>query len=392
WEEAEELFNTDHSKSYDEFKKKIAGFDLEDEQRNNPDSPLVSPQQATEAIGQLFSDALNFTSAKYAEKYNLNLNPKTNPGREGFWQWLDKTTDWAAKAFSKALHQMDQDILDLEKEVEDKSSKELRELDMKLAALAHQMAQRNYIDTDTQLLMQELVKEARKKADIRDPLLTRQELRKLRREQAIKNEQDNSGASRIRQNVMEAYDALKRFVDKVEKVNTLEADPIQEGKATDSNIDNFPSKVIAESQLFDVNDALLQDFAAEEPDFWVQGPSLDATSPVPSADVASTETSKEASKGDSSKALPKEPLSSQPSNKVLAALQKKEQRSISTQINHPKPQLREIEQKMEEAVALFQRLAGIPEGAEQAATAEPASVIEQKDTDSDAANSDDAQS
>ncbi|MGL5290773.1 MAG: hypothetical protein ACRC9T_02435, partial [Vibrionaceae bacterium] len=230
WRDAQELFNANYTESYNEFKKKIAGFDLEEEQRNNPQVPLVGRQQAIEAFGSLLGDALNFTSTKLADKYGLNLNPKTNPGKDGFWSWLDNYTDWAAKAFSQATHYFDTEAQVIELEIEAKSTEELQKLDKELAKLAHKIARKSeYADTETHELINQLVKAARKVMDLNDSSLSLAERRRLAREIVRKN------APRAHR-ITEKFEPFYEFAGGPIK-SILEPDVAYGSKATGSNLD-----------------------------------------------------------------------------------------------------------------------------------------------------------
>lgn len=60
----------------DEFIKNQINFDFEEEQQNNPERPLVSFNEFCQAGLHLYTDAINANNHYYAQKYNLNLNPK----------------------------------------------------------------------------------------------------------------------------------------------------------------------------------------------------------------------------------------------------------------------------------------------------------------------------
>ncbi|MGL6175449.1 MAG: hypothetical protein ACRC1U_00435, partial [Vibrionaceae bacterium] len=235
WREAKELFNIEYSEGYDEFKRKIAGFDLQEEANHNADKPLVGRQQAVEAFGSLLGDTLNFTSHKLAEKYDLNLNPKTNPGKDGFWAWMDNSTDWLAKAFYQAADSFDTEKQTIELEIEAKSSEELQKLDQELAELARKIAQKDgQLDADTQALVDKLTQAAKKVIDIHDPNLPPAERKRLVREIRKKNAQAGSRMEFIQQQNKYRFAHLYEFADG--PIQTIpDPDLAQSSKVTSSD-------------------------------------------------------------------------------------------------------------------------------------------------------------
>ncbi|MGL4734386.1 MAG: hypothetical protein ACRCWB_04710 [Enterovibrio sp.] len=85
---SQEVFGSDHEESRLQFIKKISGFDLEEEMRHFPHQELVSSQQAAEAAGSLLGSAWEKHNSLWSEAYDLNLQPKTNPGQKGFFDWF----------------------------------------------------------------------------------------------------------------------------------------------------------------------------------------------------------------------------------------------------------------------------------------------------------------
>lgn len=85
---SQEVFGTDHEESRLQFIKKISGFDPEEEMRHFPHQELVSSQQAAEAAGSLLGSAWEKHNSLWSEAYDLNLQPKTNPGQKGFFDWF----------------------------------------------------------------------------------------------------------------------------------------------------------------------------------------------------------------------------------------------------------------------------------------------------------------
>ncbi|MGL5249779.1 MAG: hypothetical protein ACRC7P_01720, partial [Enterovibrio sp.] len=85
---SQKVFGTDHEESRLQFIKKISGFDLEEEMRHFPHQELVSSQQAAEAAGSLLGSAWEKHNSLWSEAYDLNLQPKTNPGQKGFFDWF----------------------------------------------------------------------------------------------------------------------------------------------------------------------------------------------------------------------------------------------------------------------------------------------------------------
>ncbi|MGL5251398.1 MAG: hypothetical protein ACRC7P_10005, partial [Enterovibrio sp.] len=156
WREAKELFNEDYSKSYKEFKKKIAGFDLHEEMRNNSDATLISHSQAVEALGSLVGDGANYLNRTVAERYNYRLNPYTNPGQRTFASWMDELTGRAQRAFTDFFDQFTEHE-QIVQNVERLTLQEAAELDLKLAEAAETyFRKKGPLDKETQELVEHL--------------------------------------------------------------------------------------------------------------------------------------------------------------------------------------------------------------------------------------------
>ncbi|MGL5291289.1 MAG: hypothetical protein ACRC9T_05110, partial [Vibrionaceae bacterium] len=110
------LFTEDYSKSYEAFVKNIAGFNMQEEMRNNASSPLISTSQAIEALGHLAGDAANCLNSTIAEHYNYQLKPHTNPNGRTFASFMDEFTAKAHKGFTNFFEQFTD--ADIAKEVE----------------------------------------------------------------------------------------------------------------------------------------------------------------------------------------------------------------------------------------------------------------------------------
>ncbi|MGL5291326.1 MAG: hypothetical protein ACRC9T_05320, partial [Vibrionaceae bacterium] len=149
------VFTEDYSKSYEAFVKNIAGFNMQEEMRNNASSPLISPSQAIEALGHLAGDAANCLNSTIAEHYNYQLKPHTNPNGRTFASFMDEFTAKAHKGFTDFFEQFTD--ADIAKEVERLTPQEAAKLDVKLAEDLERFLRKNGdLEQDNQAIIDNL--------------------------------------------------------------------------------------------------------------------------------------------------------------------------------------------------------------------------------------------
>lgn len=246
------IFSEDHAKSYAEFTKKIAGFDLDEEIRNEPKKSLVSKQQAIDALGSLTADTLNYGSGKFAEKYDLNLNPKTNPGHDGFLAWMDKASQWLADTFNQAMD-CNSEELELEtigRELDDKSPEELQKLDLLLAQMAKKIAEKEGpLEEETDSILNNLQIKAEQKESVYDPFLSKAERKRLAKIIRKKNDPEGKRSEWMRQQFENNFNGLHQFADGL-PLDVTDIDVAHRTKVTNSDLnENNLSKIDVE-ELF----------------------------------------------------------------------------------------------------------------------------------------------